>query len=261
MNRVVLAYSGRAASAEISSLASVRDNEVVTLTLDLGTEGPLEAVRDRALAAGAARAHVLDVRDEYAREYLLPALRAGVLGFDGVRPRGALRRALTSRKLAEIAALERATPLEPVAESHPEQPDVAGSHAGAPALVDVSFIHGSPTALNGVSMSPADLFGNLSTIAGEHGLTPDPADIVLHAAHAELLRAALAPDLVALSGELSARYTELLKSGAWFTPMRTALDAFFAAAQLPASGTVRVKLFGPECAASGVSLDEPGAGS
>ena len=33
-------------------------------------------MRDRALAAGAVRAHVLDVREEFARDYVLRALKA-----------------------------------------------------------------------------------------------------------------------------------------------------------------------------------------
>ena len=39
--------------------------------VDLGQGRELEEVRDRALAAGAVRAHVLDVRDEFARDYIL----------------------------------------------------------------------------------------------------------------------------------------------------------------------------------------------
>ena len=40
--------------------------EIVAVTLDLGQGRELEAVRDRALATGAARAHVLDLREEFA---------------------------------------------------------------------------------------------------------------------------------------------------------------------------------------------------
>ena len=43
----------------------------------------LEAVRDRALAGGAVRAHVLDVREEFAHDFVLPALKADALDHDG----------------------------------------------------------------------------------------------------------------------------------------------------------------------------------
>ena len=56
------------------------DAEVVTLTLDLGQEQELEEVRERALARGAVRAHVLDVREEFARDFILPALQAARCG-------------------------------------------------------------------------------------------------------------------------------------------------------------------------------------
>ena len=59
MKRIVLAYSGSVAtSAAIPWLREQQNAEVVTVTLDLGQERELAAVRERALALGAARAHV-----------------------------------------------------------------------------------------------------------------------------------------------------------------------------------------------------------
>jgi argininosuccinate synthase len=81
--------------------------EVITLTLDLGQPGELEEVRDRALAIGAARAHVLDARDEFARDYVARALRADALGDDRQPIVPALASPLIARKLVEIAAIEQ----------------------------------------------------------------------------------------------------------------------------------------------------------
>jgi argininosuccinate synthase len=116
MTRIVLAYAGGA--AETAAIAWLRDRlfresdgpvEVVTLTLDLGQRDELDAVRERALAAGAARAHVLDVRESFARDYLLPALRAGAACDDG-RPMGrVLSRPLIARQLVDVAKMEGAT--------------------------------------------------------------------------------------------------------------------------------------------------------
>src|SRR5262249_57834217 len=81
--------------------------EVVALILDLGQRGDLEAVRDGALALGAIRAHVLDVRDEFARHFLIPALKADVL-YDEAQSRASLlSRPLIAQKLVEIAAIEQ----------------------------------------------------------------------------------------------------------------------------------------------------------
>ena len=108
--RIVLAYTGSLQTAmAIRSLAEADGAEVVTLTLDLGQGRDLEEIRDRALATGAARAHVLDVREEFAHSFVLPALQAGAL-HAGREPMGAaLALPLIARKLLEIASIERAT--------------------------------------------------------------------------------------------------------------------------------------------------------
>jgi argininosuccinate synthase len=109
MTRVVLAYSGGVdTSAGIGWLKAARDAEVVAVTLDLGQGGDLEAVRDRALARGAARAHVLDLRDEFARGHILPALRADALYEDRYPLDAPLAWPLIARKLGEIAGIEHA---------------------------------------------------------------------------------------------------------------------------------------------------------
>jgi argininosuccinate synthase len=110
MERIVLAYSGGLdTSVAITWLAETLGAEVIAVTLDLGQGSELNPVRDRALAAGATRAHVLDVCEEFARDYLLPALQAGAL-YEGQYPlAAALARPLMAQKLVELAAMERAT--------------------------------------------------------------------------------------------------------------------------------------------------------
>jgi argininosuccinate synthase len=110
MSRIVLAYSGSArSSVAIRWMIEAWQVEVVTLTLDLGQRDELDAVRERALACGAIRAHVLDERESFARDYLLPALRANAAYEDG-RPLGrALTRALIGRRLVEVARMEGVT--------------------------------------------------------------------------------------------------------------------------------------------------------
>ena len=76
MERIVLAYSGGLdTSIAIAWLREKYDAEVIAVTLDLGQGRELTDVRERALAVGAVRAHVLDVRDEFAQDYILPAER------------------------------------------------------------------------------------------------------------------------------------------------------------------------------------------
>ena len=109
MERIVLAYSGGfGTSVAIPWLVETLGAEVIALTLDMGQGCDLGRIRDRALAAGALRAHVLDVRHEFATEYILPALQAGALYEDRDPLATALGRPLIARKLIEIAALEQA---------------------------------------------------------------------------------------------------------------------------------------------------------
>ena len=109
MERIVLAYSGGLdTSVAIAWLADKYDAEVIAVTLDLGQGRELTDVRERALAVGATRAHVLDVRDEFARDYILPALQAGALYEDRYPLATALGRPLIARKLVEVARMEGA---------------------------------------------------------------------------------------------------------------------------------------------------------
>ena len=109
MQRIILAYSGGLdTTVAIPWLAENYGAEVVAVTLDLGQGKELETVRDRALAAGAARAHVLDVREEFARDFVLPALKADSIDEERQPMGRALAWPLIARKLVEIAALEQA---------------------------------------------------------------------------------------------------------------------------------------------------------
>jgi argininosuccinate synthase len=108
--RIVLAYSGGLdTSVAIAWLGEQYAAEVIAVTLDFGQGRELTDVRERALALGAARAHVLDVRDEFANGYILPALQAGALYEDRYPLATALSRPLLARKLVEVAKMEGAS--------------------------------------------------------------------------------------------------------------------------------------------------------
>jgi argininosuccinate synthase len=109
VDRIVLGYSGGLETSEaIAWLKARHAAEIVAVTMDLGQGGVLEEVRDRALAAGAARAHVLDLRDAFATRYILPALKADAVCDSGCPLAASLGRALIVEQLVEIAAIERA---------------------------------------------------------------------------------------------------------------------------------------------------------
>lgn len=75
--RVVLAYSGGLdTSVAVRWMIEELGCEVIAVAADVGQGGDFDEVRQRALAAGAAEALVVDCREEYARDFVGPALRA-----------------------------------------------------------------------------------------------------------------------------------------------------------------------------------------
>jgi argininosuccinate synthase len=105
--KVLLAFAGSVEDvAALTVLANMPGIEVVTMTLDVGQRGPVEHVRASALAAGAVRAVVVDARDEFVRERVLPWVQARSLD---QRAFAVLLRPLVARKLIEIAQCEGAS--------------------------------------------------------------------------------------------------------------------------------------------------------
>jgi argininosuccinate synthase len=105
---VVLAFAGGIhASAAIPWLVETMGVEVVTVTLDVGQGHELGELRARALTCGAVRAHVVDARDDFARDVLFPSL-ATVPAGEAPHAISALAWPLVARTLVEIARIENA---------------------------------------------------------------------------------------------------------------------------------------------------------
>jgi len=103
--RVILAYSGGLdTSVAVRWMSDNLEAEVIALAVDVGqTSDDWDLVRARALAAGAVEAIVVDAREEFAREYCLPALRANAL-YEGRYPLvSALSRPLIVKHLVAAA--------------------------------------------------------------------------------------------------------------------------------------------------------------
>ena len=127
----MLAYSGSLrTSVAIPWLKEKYGAEIVTATMDLGPGRELEAVRDRALACGALRAHVLDLREEFARGFVVPALKADAAYDAGRAVAPLLGRPLIAQRLVEIARMEQAD---------------AVAHGGGPAELDLAVRTLDPT--------------------------------------------------------------------------------------------------------------------
>jgi argininosuccinate synthase len=102
--RVVLAYSGGLdTSVAVRWLGEEMGAEVIAVAADVGQGGDFEAVRRRALAAGAVEAVVVDCREEFARDFVAPALRANAK-YEGKYPLvSSLSRPLIAKHLVAAA--------------------------------------------------------------------------------------------------------------------------------------------------------------
>ena len=130
-----------------------------------------------------------------------------------------------------------------------------------PAGVEIGFEVGTPVSVNGKRRSAVALLDQLNEIAAEHGVGridlvenrlvgiksrgayETPGGTLLVLAHRELETLCLDRETAHYSETLSLRYAELVYYGAWFTPQREALDAYFTEAQKRVTGTVGLKLY------------------
>ncbi|EAR25231.1 argininosuccinate synthase [marine actinobacterium PHSC20C1] len=103
--RVVLAYSGGLdTSVGIGWLKDATGKEVVALAIDVGQGGEnMDDIRQRALDCGAVESIVIDAKDEFADDFLMPALKANALYQKRYPLVSALSRPVISRHLALTA--------------------------------------------------------------------------------------------------------------------------------------------------------------
>jgi argininosuccinate synthase len=101
---VVLAYSGGLdTSVAVRWIGEELGAEVIAVAADVGQGGDFEEVRQRALAAGAVEAVVVDCREEFARDFVAPALKANAR-YEGQYPLvSSLSRPLIAKHLVEAA--------------------------------------------------------------------------------------------------------------------------------------------------------------
>ena len=109
VKKVVLAYSGGLDTSVI--VPWLRNNygcEVVCFCADLGQEEELDGLEEKALASGASKLYVRDLREEFLTDFVYPTLRAGavyereyLLGTSFARP-------LIAKHMVQIAELEKA---------------------------------------------------------------------------------------------------------------------------------------------------------
>jgi argininosuccinate synthase len=107
VHRVLLLYSGGLdTSVMLKWIQDQYDAEVVALTVNLGQPGEdYEVIKGKALRIGAVESRVVDAREEFAQEYVLPAIKANAIYGLGYPLFTALGRPLIAKLAVEHARL------------------------------------------------------------------------------------------------------------------------------------------------------------
>jgi argininosuccinate synthase len=109
LGKVVLAYSGGLdTSCIIPWLIEHYDCEVIAMAADVGQPDDLSGVEAKALASGASKAYVLDLKEEFVTDYIWPTLRAGAIYERKYLLGTSMARPLNAKHQVEIAKLDGA---------------------------------------------------------------------------------------------------------------------------------------------------------
>lgn len=110
INKVVLAYSGGLDTSVI--VHWLKENygcEIITFTADLGQgDEELENLEEKALASGASKAYIVDLREEFLTDYAFPAMQAGAVYERFYLLGTSIARPVTASRLVEVAEKEQA---------------------------------------------------------------------------------------------------------------------------------------------------------
>ncbi len=339
----MLAYSGGLdTSIIVKWLIAEYNADVIAFIADVGQNENIKAAREKALATGASKVIVANLKEEFARDFVFPALKAGAVYEDSYLLGTSLARPLIARRQIEVALKEKAFAVShgatgkgndqvrfelvyhafapnmriiapwrewdfssradllgfakkhgikiPLTKSKPyscdrnlfhtsyeggilEDPWVEPDEAmfemtasaqkapGKPEYVEIDFVKGAPTRLNGKKLSPANLIMRLNKIAGRHGIGrtdivenrfvgmksrgvyETPAGTVLHAAHRSVESITVDREVMRVKDSLALKIAEIIYYGFWYSPEMEALMKTVEQSQKNVTGTARVKLF------------------
>ncbi len=136
--------------------------------------------------------------------------------------------------------------------------------------LEIGFSHGKPVTVNGKKLSMLQIVETLNEICGSNGFGridtiedrvvglksrecyEQPAALALIKAHKALENLCLPADLLAQKLDLEHAWARAVYSGLWYTPLKSALDAFFASSQKTVTGVVRMELYKGSCVVTGL---------
>src|SRR5207245_4610074 len=107
--KIVLAYSGGLdTSVLLSWIKEKYDAEMIAFCANIGQEEELRGLEAKARTTGAAKIHIDDLQEEFARDFIYPMIHAGAI-YEGQYFLGtSIARPLIAQRLVEIAQTEKA---------------------------------------------------------------------------------------------------------------------------------------------------------
>jgi argininosuccinate synthase len=108
MKKIVLAYSGGLDTSVAIRWLKDKGYEVIACLVDIGQKTDFSKAKERAKKIGASKIYVVDAREEFVKDFVIPALKADAVYESGYFLATALSRPLIAKKLAAVAKKENA---------------------------------------------------------------------------------------------------------------------------------------------------------
>ncbi|MEE8423738.1 MAG: argininosuccinate synthase, partial [Thermodesulfobacteriota bacterium] len=351
VNKVVLAYSGGLdTSVIIKWLIENYGCEVIAFIADLGQGEDLESIKKKALATGATKAYVYDLREEFVRDFVFPMLKANAIYEGGYLLGTSIARPIIAKAQMDVVKKEGAEAVAhgstgkgndqvrfeltyyvhnphikiispwrewdfksrsdlieyaksqdipiTVTKAKPYSVDRNLLHVSSeggvledpwveapedvyltttspqaapdsPTYVEIDFEQGTPVAVNGNDLTPAELLTELNRLGAENGVGRDdivenryvgmksrgiyetPGGTILHVAKKGIESITMDREVMHLRDSLIPQYAEIVYYGYWFSPEREFLQKSMDEAQKDVTGKVKVKLFKGSCTVAG----------
>ena len=138
-----------------------------------------------------------------------------------------------------------------------------------PTYIEIAFNAGNPVAVDGLTMTPAELLTHLNAAAGANGIGrfdivenryvgmksrgvyETPGGTILRVAHQGMESITMDREVMHIRDGLVPRYADMVYNGYWFSPERRVLQALIDESQRDVTGVVRVKLYKGNCTVVG----------
>lgn len=139
--------------------------------------------------------------------------------------------------------------------------------------IELQFKQGNPIAVDGKSLSPANLLAHLNALGGRNGIGrvdlvenryvgmksrgvyETPGGTILRIAHQAIESITMDREVMHIRDGLVPRYAEMIYYGYWFSPEREMLQSLIDETQKNVTGIVRLKLYKGNCTVVGRKSD------